>query len=318
MSEIEQEIRRQVEEERRRAAIEVEIRRQALAETSPSNGHAAGPEPPKTSKLHGWQSQGGLIGLIATILLLAIKFWGPILLVLKQAKILVVFAKFGKFFITGGSMLLSMWAYATQFGWPMGVGLVLSIFVHECGHAYAGWRKGIPMTGMVFIPFMGAAVLHKRGGKNVAEDAYIGIMGPIWGTVSGLACLLVNLVNPSPFWLVLAYIIFWLNLFNLAPVVPLDGGWITPVFSPKLLAVGVILLFILAPNNPFIWLLALLSIPRVISGWKADPATQPFYQVTARERWIYGAAYLGLAAFLAYLSVVLNNEIHVLRQHLTT
>src|SRR5688572_15150338 len=196
MSEIEQEIRRQLEEERRRAALSDEIRRQMLAERNGVTTNGAGPAaesaPKKPSKLHHWQSQGGFIGIIATILLLVVKFWGPILIVLKQAKVLVFFAKFGKFFITGGSMFISMWFYATSFGWPMGIGLVLSIFIHECGHAWAGWRRGIPMSGMVFIPFMGAAVLLKRGGKTVGEDAYIGIMGPIWGTASGLLCLLLN------------------------------------------------------------------------------------------------------------------------------
>ena len=311
MSEIEQEIRRQVEDERRRAAMEEAIRRQLLAERIHSNGRAAITEPKKPSKLHHWQSQGGLIGAIATILLLLAKFWGPILVVLKQAKILAVFAKFGKFFVTGGSMLLAIVVQAASWGWPMAVGITLSIFIHECGHAYAGKRRGIPMSGMVFIPFLGAAVLLKRGGKNVAEDAFIGIMGPVFGTLSGLLCLLINLMFPSPFWLLLANIIFFINLFNLAPTAPLDGGWITPVFSPKLLLLGVVILFAVAPGNPLIWLLALLSIPRVIGGWKADPKTQPYYQVASRDRWIYGLSYLGLAAALAFLSYALSSQTSV-------
>src|SRR5207248_2185939 len=128
---------------------------------------------------------------------------------------------------------------------------------------------------------MGAAVFSSRRGKNVAEDAYIGIMGPIFGTLSGCVCLLLNLLQPSLFWVVLAWLIFFVNLFNLAPTVPLDGGWITPVFSPKLLALGVVVIFILAPWNPLIWLLAILSLPRIVGGWKADPKTQPYYSVSA-------------------------------------
>jgi hypothetical protein len=138
-------------------------------------------------------------------------------------------------------------------------------------------------------------------------------MGPIWGTASGFFCLAMNLIYPSPFWLALAWWIFFLNLFNLAPTAPLDGGWIAPVFSPKLLAVGVVALFVLAPANPLIWLLALLSLPRIISGWKADPKTQPYYQIAARDRWIYGGAYLGLAALLGVLSIMLNNQLTALR-----
>ncbi len=226
------------------------------------------------------------------------------LALLAKLKFLLVALKlltFGKFLLGGGSMLLSMWAWASLYGWPFGIGIVLLIFIHECGHALAARLRGIPTGIMVFIPLMGAFVTTKRYGKNIVEDAFIGIMGPVFGTLAGLGCLVIYALTPShsPFWLALAQFNFFMNLFNLAPTPPLDGGWITPLFSPKLLAVGAVLLLFLVPYNPMILLLALMSLPRIISGWKAKPEDSPYYQATAADRWKFGAAYLGLAAFLA-------------------
>ena len=196
------------------------------------------------------------------------------------------------------------------YGWPFGVGIVVLIFIHECGHALAARLRGIETGIMVFIPLMGAFVTTKRYGRNIVEDAFIGIMGPIVGTLAGVACLGIYVVTRSEFWLALAQWDFLVNLFNLAPTAPLDGGWITPLFSPKLLAVGAVCLLFVVPYNPLIAVLALLSLPRIIAGWKADPKTQPYYQVTASDRGKFAVAYLGLALFLALSLYSLGEYMH--------
>jgi Zn-dependent protease len=155
--------------------------------------------------------------------------------------------------------------------------------------------------------------LLKRSGRDILEDAFIGIMGPVFGTIGGLACVGIYYLTKAPFWAVLAYINFSINLFNLLPMAPLDGGWIVPVFSPKLLAAGIVLLFIVAPHNPMIWFLAILSIPRVIGAWTAKPETQPYFRVESSVRWRWAGYYLGLAAALALCNLLLTQEIEVLR-----
>ena len=239
--------------------------------------------------LQRWKEKGGLLGTLASFLLLLAKIGLPILSLL---------GKF-KFLLGAGSMLVSMWAWGLVYGWRLGVGIVLLIFIHECGHALAARMRGIPTGIMVFVPFMGAFVTTGRYGKSIVEDAFIGIMGPVFGTLSGLGCLLLYLVAPNPYWLVLAQFCFLMNLFNLAPTPPLDGGWITPLFSPKLLAIGAVLLLFIAFYNPLVILLALMSLPRIIAGWKAKPEDSPYYQATTADRWRYGLVYLGLDAFLA-------------------
>ena len=272
-------------------------------------------QPP--SLLERWKAKGGILGGIASALLLLAKVGAPLLALLAKLKFLLVALKlltFGKFLLGGGSMLLSMWVWASLYGWPFGVGIVLLIFIHECGHALAARMRGIPTGIMVFIPLMGAFVTTKRYGKNIVEDAFIGIMGPVFGTLAGVGCLVIYALTPahSPFWLALAQFNFFMNLFNLAPTAPLDGGWITPLFSPKLLAVGAVLLLFLVPYNPLILILALMSLPRIISGWKAKPEESPYYQATAADRWKFGAAYLGLAAFLALANYGLQGHLAIL------
>ena len=298
--------------------IEEEIRKRLLAERRADGTITPAPAPPETdsrqpyytnappikapSFLQKKQQQGGVVGALATILLVLAKIGAPILVLLGKLKFLFLGLKlltFGKLLLTFGSMLVSMWVYAKIFGWPFAVGFVLLIFIHECGHALAAKMKGIPPSFMVFIPFMGGLYAAKGGGKSLAESAFIGIMGPVFGTLASLACALIYFPTGSVFWLALAEVGFFMNLFNLAPTAPLDGGWITPLFSPKALAFGVVILIAVGFLNPFIWILGLMSLPRIIGGWKADPKTMPYYRVDPKDKWRFGVAYLGLAAFLS-------------------
>lgn len=322
MSDIEEEIRQRILAER--TADGGTVNRPAAAPgpppvppPGPPNGahpyYAAPPPPVNPSMLQKQKQKGGLVGAIATVLLVLAKIGAPVLVVLAKLKFLLIGFKlltFGKLFLTFGSMLLSMWLYATLFGWRFGVGIVLLIFIHECGHALAARMRGIPTSLMVFVPFMGAFVASKRGGRNITEDAFIGIMGPVIGTLACVACVGIYAATGSFIWLALASWGFFVNLFNLLPTPPLDGGWIVPLFSPKLMAIGVVLLFVFAWRNPMIWVLLVFSIPRIISGWKADPKTQPYFQATSADRWKYGLAYFGLAAFLGMGYFLLNGFLH--------
>ncbi|MDR3710136.1 MAG: hypothetical protein P4L33_17720 [Capsulimonadaceae bacterium] len=257
-------------------------------------------EPPRRrSLLEQWKDRGGVLGGLAAAVIFVLKVVAPVLSLL--VKFLFVFKTV---LITFGSMALSMWFYSTRFGWAFAVGIVLLIFVHESGHATASRIKGLKVGPMVFVPFMGAFVTSSGVSRTLEMDAFIGIMGPVFGTIAGIVCVILGFVTHQPVFFGLAYFNFFMNLFNLTPAVPLDGAWIAPLFSPKLLAFGAVLMLFLGFMNPLIWILGLLSLPRVIAGWKADPATQPYYRVSNAARWKYGFAYLGLIALLAFGMVV--------------
>jgi len=234
------------------------------------------------------------------------KFLLPVLQFLKAAKLM---AAMGKVLTTGGTMLLSVVVYAQRFGWSFAAGFVLSIFVHELGHVYAAWRKGVPVSAPIFIPGLGALILQKRKAKSVWDDAVIGIGGPVAGTLAGIACFMISTLTGSELMLALAYTTFLINLFNLIPVFPLDGGWIAAAVSPRLWLAGIIgLVFLFAigwVRNPFIFLIVLLALPQLWKGiTQGDVSSEETAPVNSAQRIQMGFAYIGLCAFLAWMMMV--------------
>jgi len=242
--------------------------------------------------------------------------WGGILTVLAVAATklktlatvgvsLLKIAPLAKFLTTGGSMFVTAWLYATQLGWPFAVGFVLCIFVHEMGHVYVAWRQGLPVSAPVFIPFMGAVVFSRRA-NSAWEQAIMGIGGPVGGAIAATVCWAVYAATGSQLMLGLAYVGFMINLFNLIPVLPLDGGWIVGSVEPKLWLAGLIGIIVMTCagliHNPLIFILIILSIPTL---WKSLRGGGPVYAKdqtppTPQQKLIMGACYLGLAAFLAF------------------
>src|ERR1700726_3466926 len=139
---------------------------------------------------------------------------------------------------SGGTMLLMIWVYTAMWGWRFGVGFVLLLLVHECGHLIVAKRFGLKVGAPVFIPFMGAFIALKEAPRDAWIEACVGIGGPILGLLGGLACVGIYAATGERMFLALAYSGFFLNLFNLIPITPLDGGRIAAAISPWLWAVG--------------------------------------------------------------------------------
>ena len=87
--------------------------------------------------------------------------------------------KFSKVFLTGGTMILSVFAYSLIFGWRYAVGFVLLIFVHEMGHYIAARQKGLDVGAPTFIPFVGAWINLKELPHSAEVEAYVGLGGPL-------------------------------------------------------------------------------------------------------------------------------------------
>ena len=251
--------------------------------------------------------QKGAIAAAIGYLLLKFKSFGallfPLFKILKLAKFAAVG---GKILATSGTMLISIWFYAQQWGWKFAVGFVLSIFVHELGHVFAAWRLGIPVSAPIFIPGFGALILQKRAAKSTWDEAIIGIGGPAAGLLAGLFCIGLYHLTGSHLYLALAYTGFFINLFNLIPVPPLDGGWIVGAVSPYLWLIGTGLMvigFLFGYiHNPMILMLVVLSLPRLWRGLKTGSAAgSGVTEVTMTQRLTMGTCYIGLATTLAVL-----------------
>ncbi|MGM9985649.1 MAG: site-2 protease family protein [Bacillaceae bacterium] len=173
------------------------------------------------------------------------KKWGAIvavgLLLLSKAKFLLPLLKVLKLH-TLASMFISIGAYALVYGWQFAIVLVYLMFIHESGHLWAAKRVGIPTTPAIFIPFMGAVVGLKEMPRNARDEAYMAYMGPLFGLLSFLPAIPLYLYTEEPVWALMITLGSLLNLFNLIPVSPLDGGRIVSVISTKFWFIGLIIL----------------------------------------------------------------------------
>src|SRR5215208_2710798 len=230
--------------------------------------------------------------LTAALLLLA-KFGKAALLLLGKAKLLT----------TAGSMLVSIGAYALIWGWKFGVVFVLLLLIHEMGHVFQLRREGVKASAPMFIPFLGAVISAKSMGDDAAAEARVGLAGPVLGSIATLVPLGVWLATGEDLWRALAYIGFLINLFNLLPVLPLDGGRAMAALSPWVWFAGfagLIALTIFFPN-PILILVLLFGGMESWRRWKQrnTPEARAYHDVPTRTRVLVAATYLGLAALLA-------------------
>jgi Zn-dependent protease len=203
--------------------------------------------------------------------------------------------------------------YSWVFGWPYAIGFVLLIFVHEMGHYIAARRCGLDVGAPTFIPFVGAWIQLKQMPHDAETEAYIGIAGPMAGTFGALACYYAGRNFDSTLLLALSYSGFFLNLFNLIPLAPFDGGRVTQVISPKLWFVGVpilIALFFYRPS-PILILVAILAAPQVMKAWRGNEteADRAYRIASVETKTTYALLYLGLTVFLALMTHDLHEEL---------
>jgi Zn-dependent protease len=219
--------------------------------------------------------------------------------------------KMGKLLTTGGSMLLSLLVYALMFGWRYAAGFLLLMFVHEMGHFVAARQRGLNVGAPTFIPFVGAWIALKEKPHDVETEAYIGFAGPLAGTVAAMACYFAARDTDSQLLLALAYAGCMLNLFNLIPLSPLDGGRITAIISPKVWLAGVPLLaalFLYRPS-PMLILIAVLAFPHLKAALSTSAGSEPYYAAPLETRVNYAVLYLGLVTFLAVMSYSIHDMI---------
>jgi Zn-dependent protease len=261
-----------------------------------TEGAQAAPPPvgtPTVGRKSPWKrALGVLIALGAILLKFGAKLKGLLLLLPKL-----------KIFTTSASMLVSIGAYALIWGWRFAVGFVLLLLVHEMGHVLQLRREGIKASAPMFIPFLGAAVAMKELPKDAAAEARVGLAGPVLGTLGCLVPVGLFALTGNELFQALAFVGFFLNLFNLLPVLPLDGGRAMAALSPWMWVVGFALLVgtaVVFPN-PIMLIILLLGGFETWRRWKArkSPEAKRYSLVRPRTRAAVAATYVGLAVALA-------------------
>jgi Zn-dependent protease len=220
--------------------------------------------------------------------------------------------KLGKILLSGGSMLVSIAVYAQMFGWKYAIGFVLLLLCHEMGHFIAAKQRGLDVGLPTFIPFVGAWINLKTQRLNPETEAFVGMAGPLLGSTGAFLVYLIALYYQLHWLLAIAYAGFVLNLFNLIPVVPLDGGHIVAVITPKIWIIGVpmlVALYFWRPS-PLLIIVAILALPK---AWAAMRGTVP---VRAESQLAdnglkarYAAEYLGLVCFLTLIAFEVHSQL---------
>ena len=223
-----------------------------------------------------------------------------------------------------GSALISFalyTAYATEWlgsrAWEFGLGLVLLLFVHEMGHFVVIRAKGLPASLPIFIPFFGAFVAMRQMPRSARDEAEIALAGPLAGAFAGGVCFALYLASSgreAQLWLYLAYFSFLINLVNLAPISPLDGGRVAAAISRWFFVLGLgalgaafvytwmtshtvnLLLVLLA----WLWLMQTIARFRVPSGFG-------YYNIGFLSRLYVSVLYVALIGVLAFAFYVTQN-----------
>jgi Zn-dependent protease len=270
----------------------------AWREPAPEPDHLPA-EAPEHRPIHpepGWRHVGRkLAGPLIAVGLLLLKFGA------KLKSVALLLPKL-KLFTTSASMLVSIAAYALIWPWTFALGFVLLLLVHELGHVIQLRREGVEASAPMFIPFLGAVIAAKSMGDDAAAEARVGLAGPILGSIATLVPLAIWLATGQPFWQALAYVGFFLNLLNLLPVLPLDGGRAMAALSPWVWIAGyaaLIVLFFFFPNP----ILILVLIFGGLETWRRfknrnTPEGRAYHRVPARTRAFVATVYIGLAIAL--------------------
>lgn len=234
---------------------------------------------------------------LAALVALGAKFWA----VIKGA---LIFLPKLKLLTTAGTALISVVVYSLFFGWTFAIGFVVLLFVHEMGHVIQLRREGVKASAPMFIPMLGAVVMMKSMPDDALAEARVGLAGPILGTAGSAACLAIGEATNSDLLRALAYVGFLLNLINLVPLTPFDGGRAMAAMAPAMwfVGLGLMVALLLITGNTFLLIFIVLGGMDVWRRWKLRSTRSleqaAYYRVSPRARLLVGAVYLGLIAVL--------------------
>jgi len=160
-------------------------------------------------------------------------------------------------------------------------------------------QQKIPAGAPVFIPFVGAVIAMKGMPRNAYVEALVGIGGPVLGTLGALLCLVVGWGTGQQIWYALAYTGLMINMFNMIPIPPLDGGRITPVLSRWVWIAGLVIgaAVFLQTRSPLLFLILLVGVFTFFKNFKT--IDRAYYDVSVQRRTTIGVSYFGLLAVMA-------------------
>jgi Zn-dependent protease len=261
-----------------------------------------------------------LSGLILLLGVFALKAKAFLILFVEKVRVFFVnpFEGFGamQYAVAGGSFVVTIAAYTTQAPLAVVVGFVVITLIHEVGHALAIRAKGLRTGFMVFIPFIGGAVTLKDQPRSVYDDAIIGLAGPVAGMLASLVCLQIYKWTADPLWLLIAFLGFALNLFNLLPIGVLDGGRISAAVTKWMWLIGgaAVVYKVIDQPNPLTIIIAVLAAFQVYASIEREKNDSRFYEITPGQRAAIAILYFALVIFLGHQTWMAYDRLELLRR----
>jgi Zn-dependent protease len=119
--------------------------------------------------------------------------------------------------------LVSFWYLL---GWQQALLLSIVVLLHEAGHVAGMRMTGVGVRGIYLIPFFGGAVVPKTAYRTEGRLGFIALMGPSMSLVPTLGLAAMYRVTGELQFLQAASLFAIINVINLLPINPLDGGLI--------------------------------------------------------------------------------------------
>ncbi len=135
--------------------------------------------------------------------------------------------KNSSFGLTSNGLMLAVAALASfsyLWGWQQALLITAIIILHELGHALAMLIVGIPVRGVYLVPFFGGAAIAGAPYRNEGQSGFVALMGPGFSLLSTFVFALAARETGHGNFKMAADMSAIINLINLAPIFPLDGG----------------------------------------------------------------------------------------------
>jgi len=289
------------------------------AQEQPESEREVGAEPEQHGQQHFGQSadapekksKAGMLGSLGLLGVLLLKGKVYLFAALKGLSFLKLGWLFKSFFM----LFATLGIYWALWGPIFAVIVIAMIVIHELGHFVAMKFNGLNPKPMMFIPFIGAYTAMEKMPADQATDAWVSLAGPLVGGVTAAACYYYGVTTQNLFFVAAGSVGLILNLLQLIPAKPLDGGFVISAINKWLLVPGVGLVFACAFYFHS-FLFAIVGILAFISavGQFKNPNQAPMRAgraqapATMQQKVMIGIAYFGLAGMLGYLYWLSNDE----------
>jgi Zn-dependent protease len=208
--------------------------------------------------------------------------------------------------------------FGFSFGWTAAMILIVALFVHEFGHLLAFRMLGQPWGRLVFLPFLGALAVPRLAFESQAQSVFSALMGPGFSLILPLLAIVAayNDAAHAPWLAQVAIVSAALNLFNLLPVEPLDGGvairaMLTRIFGERthfaMMAVGAFVIWIGWQTG--LDVVAVFGVVAVLANLKPRPVAAGLRPLSGTEQLASFACFLGIASAHALsIAFILQNR----------